>query len=104
MNINKNHLDWLEKLQSKQNNGRGISCVRDIITFCRMGNFDEAIAIRQWDGDKTRSYPEVELYLTKLFGCRSHGIHHCNDEMCKMLNEFVINDFKRWKKYYSRNF
>jgi len=72
----------LDTLQAKQNQGRGVSCVRDIVTFLRRGKFDEAQRIRQWDGDKTRSYPDIEKALTEIFGCRTHGVHNCRDWLC----------------------
>lgn len=83
MNIDPQDIDTLDTLQAKQNNGRGITCVKDIISFLRNNDFPQAFAIRQWDGDKTRLYPEVENQLLKIFGCRNHAIRNCNNPFCE---------------------
>jgi hypothetical protein len=73
----------LWQLQSQENDGRGIRCVQDICFYLFHGDFNKALAVRQLDGDKTRSYPNVELLLTEIFGCRLHGVHNCNGWLCK---------------------
>jgi hypothetical protein len=78
------HIQELDALQAKQNSGRGISCVQDIIAYLKARRFEEALAIRQWDGDKTRSYPEVEDKLYEIFGCRTHGVHGCTQFLCNL--------------------
>ena len=89
--ITTEEIDKLEEVANMQNQGRGIQCVKDIISMLRIGNFAMAQRIRQWDGDKTRSYPEVEKMLTKLFGCRLHGKADCNNSLCKSYYETIIN-------------
>lgn len=39
MKISEGDIKKLERLQANENGGRGVSCVRDIIAFLRMGNF-----------------------------------------------------------------
>lgn len=74
--------DMLDELQSKENNGRGISCVRTMIMYLRNGQFDSALAVRRIDGDKTRSYPVIEEKLTEVFGCRMHARYDCKEFFC----------------------
>lgn len=75
--------DELDKLQSLENEGRGVQCVRQMITYLRAGDFGSAWSTYQTDGDKTRQYPELERALRTHFGCRRHGgvgTCGCNDE------------------------
>ena len=73
----------LDVLQKDQNDGRGISCVKSIITYLKLGDLRSAIAVRQHDGDKTISYFDVESYLTEKFGCRTHSKINCtNTTLC----------------------
>jgi len=78
--------DTLDELQAAENGERGISCVRSIVTYLRRGDFERAQNVRQIDGDKTRSYPKVEGYLTRVFGCRLHGNHNCIEWLCATRN------------------
>jgi hypothetical protein len=73
--------DMLDELQQAE---KGISCVRAIIHYLRLGNYVSALAIRRTDGDKTRAYPKVEKKLIDIFGCRMHAAHDCPDDFCKM--------------------
>ena len=75
--------DELDALQAPKNDGRGISCVRTIVMYLRMGNITSAMAVRKIEGDKTRSYPDVEKYLDEVFGCRTHGVLGCDGWLCK---------------------
>lgn len=75
--------DELNQLQEKENDGRGITCVKSIVAYLRMGDLRSAVLIRQHDGDKTINYYDVENYLTEKFGCRTHGKINCtNATMC----------------------
>jgi hypothetical protein len=74
--------EMLDEIQSKENDGRGISCVRTMIMYLRNGQFDSALAIRRIEGDKTRCYPAVEEKLIEFFGCRMHGRYECKDIFC----------------------
>jgi hypothetical protein len=81
--ISSSDIDELENLQAAHNDGRGVACVRAIITYMRRGDFGEAQAVRQADGDKTRMYADVEAVLLRIFGCRSHGNKDCSHWLCK---------------------
>ena len=59
--------DELERLQADKNQGRGVSCVRTIIMYLRRGGIESAISIRRTEGDKTRSYKDIERYLSETF-------------------------------------
>lgn len=77
--------DELDVLQAKKNEGRGVSCVRTMITYLRRGEINLALAVRQVDGDKTRSYPDIEQFLNDNFGCRLHGKVDCEVDWCGNL-------------------
>lgn len=62
--------DMLDSLQARQNNGRGVTCVRSIVHYLRNNDFDSAKAVWSNDGDKIRQYPEVEVYCISIFGKR----------------------------------
>lgn len=83
LNATPEEIEKLAALEAVENNGRGIQCVKSIIFSLQRGERDEARAVREWDGDKTRSYPLVEAQLTKMFGCRSHGVENCQNPMCR---------------------
>ena len=68
-------------LQEKENDGRGISCVKDIVASLYRHDLNSAVSVRQWDGDKTVSYFDVELYLTEKLGCRTHGKLNCTNKL-----------------------
>lgn len=75
----------LRELESKQNDGRGIDCVKTILIYIEHGMWNEACYVRRLEGDKTRSYREVELQLLKIFGCRLHLDKNCQNKLCKDL-------------------
>lgn len=58
----------LTDLNSKQNEGRGVSCVRAIILSLERGDVEGAKAILSNEGDKIRNYPEIESILKEYFG------------------------------------
>lgn len=72
----------LEEAQALLNNGRGVTCVRSMVTYLNRGDLRSAQYIRQNEGDKTRMYPELEQTLEKLFGCRLHLTHGCDRWIC----------------------
>lgn len=74
--------DILDEVQMKENDGRGIACVRTMIMYLRRGQLESAKAIRRIEGDKTRCYPAVEERLNEFFGCRMHGSYGCKDSFC----------------------
>ena len=83
MNITKKQIEKLDRLQSLENDKRGITCVEHIISCLKRKDIETAFRIRQWDGDKTRAYPKVEKQLEKMFGCRLHGKKNCEGFLCK---------------------
>lgn len=58
----------LNVLQSVENEGRGITCIRAIITELNNGNIEGAKAIYNNEGDKIKNYPEIKQLLEKEFG------------------------------------
>ena len=83
MNITPEQIDALDALQAKQNQGRGVQCVKNIVTYLRKGDYNSALLVRQSEGDKTGQYQELEQMLYSLFGCRTHGKHNCASFLCK---------------------
>lgn len=75
--------DILSVLESVENDGRGIQCVKAIITYLRRGDWESAINVRRIDGDKTRMYPKVEAALLDIFGCRLHKNKNCKEWLCE---------------------
>jgi len=53
----------LDKLQERENEGRGVSCVQVIIQFLRFDARDTATTVARVDQDKIRQYPEIEQLL-----------------------------------------
>lgn len=58
-------LTTLRALESKQNDGRGVSCVRSVITYLERGDLESAQAVANTDHDKIRNYPEIANFLRK---------------------------------------
>ncbi len=59
-------LTSLKELERKQNNGRGVVCVRGIITCLERDDMKDAKIWADWDHDKIRNYPEIKSELIKL--------------------------------------
>ena len=58
----------LDALQESKNDGRGVSCVQDVIAYLRMGRVEDARARASCDHDKVSHYPDIEKILKeKLF-------------------------------------
>lgn len=56
--------DKLEALQATKNDGRGVSCVRDIILYLRRNDIEGAKAVYDCDGDKIcGSYPDIDKMI-----------------------------------------
>jgi hypothetical protein len=87
--INKELLQNLKDVESIQNDGRGVQCVKAIIESLEMGDYTGAMLIRQWDGDKTRSYPKMEKVLEDIFGCRLHGVIGCQNKHCLKYQQYI---------------
>lgn len=62
--------DKLDELQSKANEGRGVSCVRTVIHSLRRGDYSGARACINNESDKIRSHKEIVAVLER------HGLWH----------------------------
>ena len=82
--ITKEQIDKLNTLQAKQNGGRGVECVRQMVMYLKNDNEKFASTIWRTDGDKITQYPELERYIIELFGCRTHFVHNCQSWLCKV--------------------
>ena len=76
-------INELDEAQAAYNGDLGIRCVQDIVLYLRRDDYESAKNVRQNEGDKTRMYPDVEYKLLILFGCRCHGVHGCDNWLCK---------------------
>ena len=81
-------INELDSLQSKENDGRGVSCIRSIIFYLRQNDDDSAKKVYQSEGDKIRQYPVIQEWLIQNFGCRSHLKLNCDNWLCKDLNKY----------------
>lgn len=72
----------LKEIDSKINNGLGTVCLKAIISCLEEGNIKAALILRQVEGDKTYNYPELESELLRIFGCRVHAQHNCDNWLC----------------------
>lgn len=70
--------DQLDKMQAEKNKGIGVSCVREIVAYLRMGHIQSARAVAFTDGDKIENYPDIKQLLAE------HG----------MVEEFRLRDEK----------
>lgn len=61
--MTESEIDFIDEMQSSQNDGRGIQCVKDILVHLRKGQFEIAKGIADWDSDKIRSYPDLYRYM-----------------------------------------
>jgi hypothetical protein len=75
--------DKLNMLQASKNNGNGVRCIQTMITYLRRGQYAFAENVRMLEGDKTRQYADIEVFLYSIFGCRLHGEKDCKDWLCK---------------------
>lgn len=58
----------LSDMEGKENNGRGIVCVKAIVLYMEMGDKNSAKLVFQNERDKIRSYPNIEKWLISYFG------------------------------------
>lgn len=56
----------LNALQSCQNDGRGVSCVKSIVAYLQRNDLTAAKAVVNNEGDKIASYPEIEAVLQRV--------------------------------------
>lgn len=57
--------DELFKLQSTENEGRGVSCVRSIVDCLRSNNGEDAHLICRNEFGKIRNYPKIVAWVLK---------------------------------------
>ena len=95
LNVDLKEVETLIELEKVSNNGRGMNCVRSIITYIQRGDIGGARNVRTWDGDKTRSYPVIENQLHKMFGCRTHGVFECKNWLCESIHASLLEDLKK---------
>ncbi len=62
----------LEVLQQNENNGRGVSCVKEVIVWLRRGDFEKAKLMATHDHDKIANYPEIERIMETYGLCESY--------------------------------
>ena len=67
MTITKEQIDKLDGLQAQQNNGRGVSCVRTIVSCLRKDQYNDGLACCLNESDKIRNYPEIYVFLEEIF-------------------------------------
>jgi hypothetical protein len=60
------NIDKLKHLESIQNKGRGVSCVRSIITYLERNDAHTASVVFYNEHDKIHNYPEIEGELVEL--------------------------------------
>lgn len=53
----------LKALEASKNGGRGVTCVRDIISFLNLGRVELAKEVCNWDRDKIRNYQDIARLL-----------------------------------------
>ena len=76
-------INQLDKLQSKKNEGLGVSCVRDIVFYLKRNDIENAKAVWCNDGDKIHQYSDIKNFLIEHLGCRIHGVKNCISAHCK---------------------
>jgi hypothetical protein len=69
----KEFADQLDVLQKKENEGRGVSCVRTIIACLNNGDIESAKAVCVNEGDKIERYDDIKKFLIlNLFKNEKH--------------------------------
>jgi len=76
-------IEELNNLQSKENNGRGVSCINSIISCLVREDIEAAKRVYQSEGDKIAQYPEIQKWMLDNFGCRTHLKKNCDSWLCK---------------------
>ncbi|MCD6434935.1 MAG: hypothetical protein J7L15_00885 [Clostridiales bacterium] len=88
-------IDRLDELQMVENEGRGIICVKYIISSLRREDIKEAIYVYKWEGDKIRAYPLVQQWFYDYMGCRLHLKKDCQNSLCLSLKEYNTERVQR---------
>lgn len=77
MNILHEVADALEKLESIENNGRGIQCCKSIVFYLKKNDWDSAVRVANLETDKIRSYTDVYDFLLAAGLCEPmKDFHH----------------------------
>jgi len=79
--------DTLDQLQSKENGGRGVSCVRTIITVLRQNDLGGARAVCFNEGDKIRSYPEIRQFVVEELFAGAEEHPYSSEERLEKLSD-----------------
>ena len=82
------NLQLLKELEAKENDGRGISCVKSFIICVEKNDIRTAKFVYIHDGDKIRAYPQIQQWFYDNLGCRSHNVKKCNSWLCQKIKEY----------------
>ena len=55
--------DKLNELQKTKNDGRGISCVKTICHYLKLGQIESAKQVARTDGDKLCQYSDIRIFI-----------------------------------------
>ena len=77
-------INRLVDLSSKENDGRGVSCVDSVISCLNKGKIELAKRVYKNECDKIRSYPYIQEWFYNFFGCPTHFTIDCQDELCRV--------------------
>ena len=67
MKVTEEQINKLDKLQAQENDGRGVSCIRSIISYLRRGQYNDGLTCCFTDSDKIRNYPEIYTFMEEIF-------------------------------------
>lgn len=95
LNVSPVEVEKLTALNNSANSGRGLQCVKTILASIARGDNNGARLVREWDGDKTRNYPRIEMQIYQMFGCRGHGVMNCKDWLCENLYKYMVDDYEK---------
>jgi len=65
--MNPDLISLLSDVESRENDGRGVQCVKCVITYLKARKLEDAEATVNWDHDKIRQYPEIQSVLAHIF-------------------------------------
>ena len=82
------NINELKELEQKQNDDRGVSCVKSIIICLERGDTETAKVVYLNEWDKIRQYPDIQDWLYRNFGCRCHFKVDCQNEICKIIKGY----------------
>ena len=56
-------VEKLDEMQKSKNDGRGVSCVRNIVTYLHCGYVESAKQTARIESDKIRNYPDIYEFI-----------------------------------------